>query len=184
MRGRASFLAVLPAALALLPAIAQADVRSLALAARASHDVGTVFVTGTESGWGGGISARLSFGGDAVRWEPEVALDFAGYPAPGDGDPIVQGTILLSRRAFFSRDTDVARPWWSVGAGAGVLRIAGVGGAFPFRAALGLSLGTRSLVGLDASVFNRFTLTTTEREPGTEYVNATGVELAIRFGRQ
>ena len=75
MRGRASFLAAVPAALALLPALAEADVRFLALAARASHDVGTVFVSGTESGWGGGIRARLSFGGGDVRWEPEVALD-------------------------------------------------------------------------------------------------------------
>ena len=182
MRGRAPFLALAVPAAALLPALAGADVRSLALAARASRDVGTVFVSGTESGWGGGISARLSFGGEAVRWEPEVALDFAGFPAEGDGDPIVQGTILLSRRAFFSRDTDGARPWWSLGAGAGVLRIAGTGGAFPVRLAFGASLGARSLVGLEASVFNRFTLTTNDRD-GTEYVNATGVELALRFGK-
>ena len=118
-----------------------------------------------------------------MRWEPEVTLDFAGYPAEGDGDPIVQGTILLSRRAFFSSDTASARPWWSIGAGAGVLRIAGVGAAFPARVALGVSLGARGLVGLEASVFNRFTLTTTTGDPGTEYVNATGVELAVRFGR-
>ena len=171
------------AALLRLPGVAAAEVRSLALAARASRDVGTVFVSGTESGWGGGVSARLSFGGDAVRWEPEVTLDFAGFPAEGDGDPIVQGTILLSRRAFFSRDADDTRAWWSIGAGAGVLRIAGTGGAFPVRVAFGVSLGARSLVGLEASVFNRFTLTTHSGDPGTEYVNATGIELALRFGR-
>ena len=112
------------------------------MAARASRDVGTVFVSGTESGPGGGIGVRASFGDDAG-----------------------------------------ARPWWSLGAGVGGLAIAGGAAAFPVRVALGVSLAPDSDLGLEASVFNRFVLTSKSGDPSTEYINATGVEIAIRFGR-
>ena len=176
---------VLPALVfaACAPALASAEMRSLALAARVNRDVGTVFVSGTESGPGGGIGARLSFGDDDVRWEPEVNLDVAGFTGEGDGDPIVQGTILVSRRAFFFHDGAGARPWWSIGAGAGMVAIAGAAAAFPVRVALGVSLAPGSSLGLEASLFNRFTLTSRSGDPSTEYVNSTGVELAVRFGR-
>jgi hypothetical protein len=171
------------AALVLAPSLASAQMRSLALAGRLSRDVGTVFVSGTESGPGGGIAARLSFGDDDVRWEPEVGLDVAGFRGQGDGDPIVLGTIMVSRRAFFFYDDESARPWWSIGAGAGMAAIADAAAAFPIRVALGVSLAPRDSLGMEASIFNRFTLTSKSGDPSTEYVNATGVELAIRFGR-
>ena len=179
MRHRALFAC---AAAVLAPSLAIAEVRSLAVAGRVSHDVGTVFVSGTESGPGGGIGARLSFGDDDVRWEPEVGLDVAGFRGQGDGDPIVMGTVMVSRRAFFFYDDQGARPWWSIGAGAGMAAIAGAAAAFPIRVALGVSLAPRDSIGMEASIFNRFTLTSKSGDPSTEYVNATGVELAIRFG--
>jgi hypothetical protein len=170
------------AAAVLAPSLAAAEMRSLSLAARVNRDVGTVFVSGTESGPGGGIGVRLSFGDDDVRWEPEAGLDLAGYSGQGDGDPIVMGTVMVSRRAFFSSDDTGARPWWSIGAGAGMVAIAGAAAGFPVRVALGVSLAPRSPVGLEASVFNRFTLTSKSGDPSTEYINSTGVELAVRFG--
>jgi hypothetical protein len=162
----------------------RADVLAVAVAARVSRDVGTVFVSGTESGPGGGIGVRASFGDDDVRWEPELSIDVAGYSGEGDGDPIFQGAILVSRRAFFFFHGDRgARPWWSVGAGVGGLAIAGGGAIFPARVALGVSLAPDSDLGIEASVFNRFTLTSRSGDPSTEYINSTGVEIAVRFGR-
>ena len=174
-------LLVISAAL-LIPRPARAEMLSVSVAARASRDVGTVFVSGTESGPGGGIGVRASFGDDDVRWEPELSIDVAGYSGEGDGDPILQAAILVSRRAFFFRDDAGARPWWSLGAGVGGLGIAGAVAAFPIRAALGVSIAPDSDVGLEASVFNRFTLTSRRGDPSTEYINSTGVEIAVRFG--
>ncbi len=162
----------------------RADVMSVAVAGRVSRDIGTVFVSGTESGPGGGIGVRASFGDDDVRWEPELAIDVAGFRGEGDGDPIFQGYVLVSRRQFFFFAGDRgARPWWSVGAGVGGLAIAGGGAIFPARVALGVSLAPGSDVGIEASVFNRFVLTSRSGDPSTEYINATGVEIAVRFGR-
>jgi hypothetical protein len=177
------FLALSTAAAVMIAASpASADLASVIVAARASRDIGTVFVSGTESGPGGGIGVRASFGDDDVRWEPELSIDVAGYTGEGDGDPIFQGAILISRRAFFFYDDRGARPWWSLGAGVGGLAIAGGGAIFPARIALGVSLAPDSSLGLEASVFNRFTLTSRSGDPATEYINSTGVEIAIRFG--
>ena len=162
---------------------ARAEVLSFAVAARASQDVGTTFVTGTETGPGGGIGVRASFGDDDVRWEPEISVDVAGFSGEGDGDAIVVGTFLISRRAFFFYDDRGARPWWSVGAGVGGVAVAGGGAAFPARIALGVSLAPDSDLGLEASVFNRFTLVSTSGDRGRGYINSTGVEIAVRFGR-
>jgi len=163
---------------------AAADLMSVAVAGRVSRDVGTVFVSGTESGPGGGIGVRASFGDDDVRWEPELSIDVAGFSGEGDGDPIFQGAFLLSRRSYFFFAGDRgARPWWSLGAGVGGLAIAGGGAIFPARAALGVSIAPGSSLGLEASVFNRFVLTSRRGDPSTEYINATGVEIAVRFGR-
>jgi hypothetical protein len=171
------------AALLICSLPARADVLSVAVAARVSRDVGTVFVSGTESGPGGGIGVRASFGDDDVRWEPELSIDVAGYSGEGDGDPILAGTILVSRRAFFFYGDRGARPWWSLGAGVGALGIAGAAAAFPVRAAIGVSIAPDSDLGIEASVFNRFTLTSRSGDPSTEYINSTGVEIAVRFGR-
>lgn len=173
--------ALLAASLLAVPA--RADVQSLVVAGRVSRDVGTVFVSGTESGPGGGIGARLSYGDDFVRWEPEVSVDIAGFKGEGDGDPILQAYVLVSRRQFFFYDDRGARPWWSVGAGVGALAVAGGAATFPVRVALGVSLAPDSNVGLEASIFNRFTLTSRSGDPSTEYINSTGVEIAVRFGR-
>jgi hypothetical protein len=173
----------LAAAVAIASPPARAEPPSFAVALRAAHDFGTLFVSGTESGPGGGIGVRASFGDDYVRWEPELSIDVAGFEGEGDGDPIVQGTFMLSRRAFFFYDDEGARPWWSIGAGVGGVAIAGGGAAFPVRVALGVSLAPGSSLGLEASVFNRFTLVSTGGDPGTEYINSTGVEIAVRFGR-
>src|SRR5688572_11958165 len=89
------------AALLIAPLPASADLLSVAAAVRVSRDIGTVFVSGTESGPGGGIGVRASFGDDDVRWEPELSIDVAGYSGEADGDPIFQGAFMLSRRAFF-----------------------------------------------------------------------------------
>src|SRR5688572_24707557 len=161
-----------------------ADLLSVAIAGRVSRDIGTVFVSGTESGPGGGIGVRASFGDDDVRWEPELSIDVAGYSGEGDGDPIFQGAFMLSRRSYFFFAGDRgARPWWSVGAGVGGLAIAGGGAIFPARVALGVSIAPGSSLGIEASVFNRFVLTSQRGDPSTEYINATGVEIAVRFGR-
>jgi hypothetical protein len=174
----------LAAALFMAPLSARADLESVSVAARVSHDVGTVFVSGTETGPGGGIGVRASFGDDDVRWEPELSIDVAGFSGEADGDPIFQGAFLLSRRAFFFTLGDRgARPWWSLGAGVGGLAIAGGGAVFPVRAALGVSIAPGSSLGLEASVFNRFALTSRGGDPSTEDINATGVEIALRFGR-
>lgn len=178
-----SFLALSVAAAGLIAAPpSSAEILSLSVAARVSRDVGTVFVSGTESGPGGGIGVRASFGDDDVRWEPELSIDVAGYSGEGDGDPIFQGALIVSRRAFFFRDDAGARPWWSLGAGVGALGIAGAAAIFPVRVALGVSITPDSALGLEASVFNRFTLTSRRGDPSTEYINSTGVEIAIRFG--
>jgi hypothetical protein len=183
MRLRLS-VAVLAAVLVTTAAVpSTAELLSISVAARASRDVGTVFVSGTESGPGGGIGVRASFGDDDVRWEPELAIDVAGYSGEGDGDPIFQGAFIVSRRAFFFGDGAGPRPWWSLGAGVGGLAIAGGAAAFPIRAALGVSIAPDSSLGLEASVFNRFTLTSRSGDPSTEYINSTGVEIAVRFGR-
>lgn len=172
------------AALLAAPLPARADMLGVSVAGRVSRDVGTVFVSGTESGPGGGIGVRGSFGDDDVRWEPEISIDVAGYSGEGDGDPIFQGALLVSRRAFFFFGGDRgARPWWSIGAGVGGLAIAGGGAIFPVRAALGVSIAPESDLGFEASVFNRFTLTSRSGDPSTEYINSTGVEIAVRFGR-
>jgi hypothetical protein len=178
-------LPLLAAGLAIAGAVpVRADVQSFSVAARVSRDIGTVFVSGTESGPGGGIGVRASFGDDDVRWEPELAIDVAGFTGEGDGDPIVQGAILVSRRQFFFFAGDRgARPWWSVGAGVGGLAIAGGGAIFPARLAFGVSLAPDSDLGIEASVFNRFVLTSKRGDPSTEYINSTGVEIAVRFGR-
>ena len=163
---------------------AGAELMSVAVAGRVSRDVGTAFVSETESGPGGGIGVRASFGDDDVRWEPELSIDVAGYRGEGDGDPILQGAVLVSRRAFFFFHGDRgARPWWSLGAGVGGLAIAGGGAIFPARIAIGVSLAPDADLGIEASVFNRFVLTSRGGDPSTEYINATGVEIAIRFGR-
>jgi hypothetical protein len=167
----------------LVPRPAGAELLSASVAARVSRDIGTVFVSGTESGPGGGIGVRASFGDDDVRWEPELSIDVAGYAGEGDGDPIFQGSFIVSRRAFFFHDDAGARPWWSLGAGVGGLAIAGGGAIFPVRFALGVSIAPDSSLGLEASVFNRFTLTSRSGDPSTEYINSTGVEIAVRFGR-
>jgi hypothetical protein len=181
MRGRAIFASMGTAVLALLAGRAEA-VESVALAGRIGRDVGTLFVSGTESGTGGGVGLRFSFGDADARWEPEIDMDVAGYKGQGDGDPVVQASLMLSRRAFLGRGTD-ARPWWSLGAGAGWARIAGAATIFPVRLALGLSIAPQSSVGLEASLFNRFTLATGSGDPGTEYINTAGVEVAVRFGK-
>ena len=162
---------------------AGADVLSIAVAARASQAIGTTVVTGTESGPGGGIGVRASFGDDDVRWEPEVSVDIAGFKGERDGRAIVQATFLLARRSFFFYDDAGGRPWWSIGAGVGGVTGSGGGAAFPMRVAIGVSLATESSLGLEASVFNRFTLVSTSGNGGSGYINATGVEIAVRFGR-
>lgn len=184
MSVRPSVIGLFLAAAAATPdAVASAQMRSFSVAGRVSHDVGTVFVSGTESGPGGGIGARVSFGDDDVRWEPEVSIDVAGFKGAGDGDPIFQGTFLVARRAFFFLDDEGARPWWSLGAGVGGLAIAGGGAAFPARFALGVSLAPRSSLGLEASVYNRFVFISTGRNEARAYINSTGVEIAVRFGQ-
>jgi hypothetical protein len=177
MRGQA----VSAVALLLLSARAGAGMESIALAGRIGRDEGTLFVTGTQSGTGGGVGLRLSFGDGNVRWEPELGMDAAGFGGEGDLDPIVQASFILARRAFLGGGTD-ARPWWSIGAGAGLVRIAGAATIFPVRVALGLSIAPQASVGLEASLFNRFTLATSGA-PGTAYINTTGLELAVRIGR-
>jgi hypothetical protein len=170
--------------LALVASPASAELRGLAVAARVNHDVGTIFVSGTEKGPGGGVALRLSFGDDDVRWEPEVAIDVAGFSGEGDGDPIFMGTLILARKSYFGYGGRAgARTWWSLGAGAGALAIGGGGAVFPARIALGVTLAPDSDFGLELSAFNRFALTSTGGDPSTEYINSTGVELAVRFGR-
>ena len=172
------------AAMLLAPAAARADMLSLSVAARASQDIGTTFVTGTESGPGGGIGVRAPFGDDSVRWEPELSVDIAGFSGEGDGDHIVQGTFLISRRAFFFYDDAGGRPWWSIGTGVGGVWGPRGGAAFPIRVAIGVSLATDSPLGLEASIFNRFALVSIGGDSGgSGYINSTGVEIAVRFGR-
>jgi len=106
------FLALSAAVAAMIaPLPARGELLSVSVAARASRDVGAAFVSGTESGPGGGIGVRASFGGDDVRWEPELSIDVAGYSGEADGDPIFQGAFIVSRRAFFFFHEDAgARP--------------------------------------------------------------------------
>jgi hypothetical protein len=171
--------ALLAAAIAASPA--RADVLDIIVAGRASQDFGTTFVTGTESGPGAGLGLRASFGDDDVRWEPEVSIDVTGFDGEVDGDPIVEALFLISRRSFFFYGDRGGRPWWSIGAGVGGVLGARGGAAFPARVAIGVSLAPASSVGLEASIFNRFTLVSTSSEHG--YINSTGVEIAVRFGR-
>jgi hypothetical protein len=160
-----------------------AQIRSVQAAAPLSRDAGTVFVGEKTSGIGGGVSLRLSFGGDHSRFEPEASIDVAGFSGDADGDPIFSGSALLAYKRCFGRAGAGARPWWSLGAGVGRLAIAGSGSVVPVRAALGVSLGHGGPFGLELSAFNRYAFANTHEDRPDEHINATGVELSIRFGR-
>lgn len=161
---------------------AEAALRSVSLAARLSFDVGSVFVSGTDNGIGGGVGLRLAFGDERVVWEVGGELDVAGYSGEGDGDPIFTGTLLVSRRGFAASGGD-ARGYWTVGFGVGGLGVAGSGLVLPLKFGFGVSLGHGGGAGLELGVFNRFNLILTGGDPGTEFLNNLGVEAALRFGR-
>ena len=147
--------------------------------ARLSYDVGTVSVSETASGIGGGLGLRLAFGGQRGVWEVGAELDVAGYAGEGDGDPIFTGTVLVSRRGFASNG-DV-RGYWTVGFGIGGLAVGGSGLVLPLKVGAGASLGHGGPVGLQIGVFDRFNLV---RSGGvSETLNNLGVEVALRLGR-
>ena len=173
----ASFLLVASAG---LPVLAWAEFRSVSVAGRVSFDAGTVFVPGVAKGIGGGVGLRVAFGDNRGEWVLGVDGDIAGFVGAGDGDPILQLAGSFSRRGFFGDDGGTRR-FWVVGAGAGLVGIAGPGTAFPLKVGLGVALGERG--GLDVMVFNRFTSIYGGGDPAFDFINSTGVELALRLGR-
>ena len=162
---------------------AAAEWRGLSLGLRASHDVGSPFVSGTESGTGGGAFVRGSVGGDEVEWQFGAELDIAGYTGEGDSDPIAQLTGNVARRAWLGRRDASTRGFWSLGAGAGIVAIAGSAAAFPLQLKLGVALGRGQSVGVELAAVERLTLVVKEGDPAVEPINGLGLELAIRFGR-
>lgn len=161
------------------PAPAAAE-SSFSLGAKATYDAGTRFVSGVQSGIGAGTALRLTFGGERQRWELALDADIAGFQGEGDGDPILQLAASLARRGYFG-DERGAQPYWFAGAGVGVLGLAGGGAAFPLRVGLGISVGAD--LGLDFAVFNRFTPIVGSGDPALDFINSTGVEVSLRFGR-
>ena len=167
-------------ALAILwAAPAHAQVHSVSVAGRLGYDVGDLFVSGTDSGLGGGLGVRLAFGDERAVWEIGAELDVAGYVGQGDGDPIFIGTVLASYRGF-SRPGPV-RTYWTVGIGAGATAIAGSGFVLPFKAGVGIALGDWGPATAEIGVFDRFNLALTGDNPGKEYLNTVGIEVALRF---
>jgi hypothetical protein len=175
----------LAAALAASLAAAPRAGAGVALAARLNHDTGTVFVSGKETGLGGGVGLRVAFArSDRGQVELGADLDVAGFSGEGDGDPIFIGTAHLSWKGFLGAPRPgSARAFWSVGGGAGALGIAGAGAAFPLRVSLGVSLPWGTGAGLELAVFERLTLTNTGGDPAWQHVHSAGLELAVRLGR-
>ena len=168
------------AAATLVPAAADAEVRSFSLGAKGTYDAGTVFVTDVATGFGAGAALRLTFGDDDRRWDLAVDADIAGFQGEGDGDPILQLAASVARRGYFGGD-DGPRAYWFAGAGVGALGLAGGAAAFPLRVGVAVSFGGD--VGLDLAVFERFTAVAGGGDPAFDYVNTIGVEAALRFGR-
>lgn len=161
------------------PAPARAELRSASVAGTLSFDAGTKFVSGVQKGTGGGLGLRIAFGDDRGEWTLGADADLAGFTGEADGDPILQLTGSLSRRGYIEAE-GAGRPFWFVGAGAGIMGIAGPGAAFPLKAGLGVALGRGA--GLDLALFNRFTLVYGEGDPAWDFINSIGVELSLRFG--
>ncbi|HET8647763.1 MAG TPA: hypothetical protein VFO85_19850, partial [Vicinamibacteria bacterium] len=159
---------------------AEAQLRSVAVAGRLSFDVGSVFVSDTDRGIGGGLGLRLAFGDERAVWEVGGELDVAGYVGEGDGDPIVTAAVLVSYRGF--SDGEGVRAYWTAGVGVGALGIAGGGLVIPFKAGAGVSVGHDGPAGLQIGVFDRFNLITTGGDPSREFINNLGVEVALRLG--
>jgi hypothetical protein len=172
--------AVLAASLVVLfAAPARAQVHSVSVAGRLAYDAGGLFVSGTQSGLGGGLGVRVAFGDDRAVWEIGAELDVAGYTAEADGDPIFIGTALASYRGF-SRPAPV-RTYWTVGIGLGGTAIAGAGLVLPFKAGFGITMGDWGPAAVEIGVYDRFNLVLTSGHPGKDYINSLGVEVALRF---
>lgn len=164
----------------LLPCRAAAEWRSAGLALRASHDSGGVFVSSSQSGFGGGAALRAGFGSERVEWLLGIEVDIAGYTAEGDGDPIALLTGSVSRRQGLGT---TRRFFWLAGAGAGLVGIAGSGAVFPVKAALGFVAGPRRPVSLEIAAFDRLAFVVTGSGASWDTVNSLGVEVSLRFGR-
>jgi hypothetical protein len=158
---------------------AHAQVHSVSVATRLGYDVGTLFVSGTDSGLGGGLGVRLGFGDERAVWEIGAEVDVAGYVGQGDGDPIFIGTVLASYRGF-SRPAPV-RTYWTVGIGASTVAIAGSGFLLPFKAGVGVVVGDWGPATVEIGVFDRFNLALGVDNQGKEYLNTFGVEIGLRF---
>jgi hypothetical protein len=175
-----------PVTLALLglPAVTtSAEFRGVRLALRGSWDVGSVSVPGTEAGVGAGLGVRAAFGAGRVTWEIGLDHDIAGYTGSGDGDPILQLALLVSRRSERASLGKRSTPYWSVATGVGALGLGATGVTLPLRGALGVSLFSDKGVGLDLAVFERFLLIHGGGSPSLDFLNGIGLELTLRFGR-
>lgn len=166
-----------------MPARAAAEMQGVLVSARASHDVGGAFVPETESGVGVGGGVAVLFGSSNRPWEAGLEANIAGYESSADGDPILVAALTIGRRFHWG---DAARPrHLYVGTGWGGVFLAGDDeAAVPVKVAVGLNLGQGRAIGADVSLFNRLTLIHQGDFPGLHAINSTGLQVAIRFGRQ
>jgi hypothetical protein len=177
-RSLAAFLVV-----GLVPQPVAAELIAVSLAARGSYDVGSVSVPGTDQGLGAGASLRLAFRAERGAWELSLDHDVAGYSGAGDGDPILQFAVTVSRRRELGAPGGGLRPYWSIGGGLGFLGLGASGGILPLRATLGLAFLTDRNAGLELALFERATLIYGGGDPSFDFINGVGIELALRFGR-
>lgn len=165
------------------PSTLAAESQGVSLALRGSYDVGSVSVPGTQDGLGAGLGVRAAFGAGRVTWEIGLDHDVAGYTGSGDGDPILQLALLVSRRSELGPTNASSRPYWSVAVGVGALGLGATGATLPLRGALGIAFFSGRSVGLDVAVFDRFMPIFGGGSPPVDFLNGVGVEVALRFGR-
>jgi hypothetical protein len=163
-----------------VPGLARAGgFQGIAVSLGAGWDVGSLSVPGTEQGLGGGVALRAAFGSERAAWELGAELDVAGYAGSADGDPLFLLAASLARRGALGSGAG----FWRAGVGAGVFGVGADAAALPLSLGLGVDLTPRSSVGLELAAFERLTLAFSGGDPGADYVNSLGVELALRFGR-
>jgi hypothetical protein len=105
----------------------QARAAEVRLGGGPGWSLGSVGVSGIETGIGGGVEGGAYFGSGRSAGGFFLTVDVAGYVGSGDGDPILSGSAEGRYRRFLAGPDDRVRPYVAAGGGLGLVILLGVG---------------------------------------------------------
>ncbi len=152
---------------------------SVFIAGGPSLDSGTIEVSGTETGVGGQGEIGFMKESTGEGFAAYLSAGVLGYESPGDADPILLAQLEGRYRGILGSSSGAARLYYALGAGGGVLAVAGPrAGVITLHGELGVELGNGPVL---------VTLGLRERPAlligsSTDFLNSLQLYLGLGFG--